>query len=88
MLPMPPELSQEDTQHSPDGELFYIVKNGIRMSGMPAFGPDHSEKDLWNMVTVIRHLNSLSADQQQNLEQAAAAFGHHAAGAHEGTSGQ
>jgi mono/diheme cytochrome c family protein len=68
MLPKPPELWEEDTQNEEDGELFYIVSNGIRMTGMPAFGPIHSEKDIWNMVAFLRQLNNLSEEQKQTLQ--------------------
>lgn len=76
MLPMPPELWQPEVQGAPDGELFYIITNGIRMSGMPAFGPDHQKKDIWNMVAIIRQLNRLTDQQVEELRHAAKLFNH------------
>lgn len=76
MLPKPPELWQADSQELSDGELFYIINNGIRMTGMPAFGPTHSEKDIWNMVAIVRQLDKLTAVQQEQLQKAANLYEH------------
>ncbi|MGA9572973.1 MAG: cytochrome c [Lysobacterales bacterium] len=76
MLPLPPELWQEDTQEMSDGELFYVVSYGIRMSGMPAFSDDHGPDDIWNIVAFLRHLDNLTEQQKQELRTAAAS-GHH-----------
>jgi mono/diheme cytochrome c family protein len=43
-----------------DGEIYFIVENGIAMSGMPAFGKNHDSKDIWGMVLWVRHLAQLS----------------------------
>ena len=48
-----------------DGELFWIVSNGIRTTGMPAFGPTHKPDDIWKIVSLIRHLPELSAQEQK-----------------------
>jgi mono/diheme cytochrome c family protein len=45
-----------DTQKLSDGQLYFIVKNGFASTGMPAFGPHHSQEDLWRMVLWVRHL--------------------------------
>jgi hypothetical protein len=38
MYPRPPDMRQKGTQDMSDGELYYTIKNGVRLSGMPAFG--------------------------------------------------
>ena len=44
-----------------DGELYYTIKNGVRLSGMPAFGdPGDDDVDGWKLVTFIRHLPHLT----------------------------
>jgi len=68
MLPKPPKLWEADAQHFSDGKLFYIVKNGVRMTGMPAFGKDHSDQDIWNIVAFLRRLPHLTDDQQGRLQ--------------------
>ena len=70
MLPKPPALWLPHLQELSDGELFYIINSGIRMTGMPAFGPTHSEKDIWNMVAIVRQLDTLTAAQKEQLQKA------------------
>jgi len=65
LYPKPPDLRQAETQNLPDGELFWIIENGVRFTGMPAFGGGHgSEEDSWKLVLFIRHLPQLS-DQER-----------------------
>lgn len=53
-----------------DAELFWIVKNGIRMSGMPALGPTHTDDDIWKIVSFVRTLPTLSHEQKTQLTEA------------------
>ncbi len=88
MLPKPPELSAEAEEYT-DGELFYIIKHGIRMTGMPAFGDAHQDKDVWNMVALLRHINDLTAEQTARLREAVDRHDHRHTGAtHESDSAQ
>jgi mono/diheme cytochrome c family protein len=50
-------------------ELFWIVKNGIKMTGMPAFGPTHKDEEIWNAVAFVQRLPKMSAEQFSALEQ-------------------
>jgi len=60
LYPKPPDLRAEETQKLSDGELFWIIENGVRFTGMPAFGGSHgSEEDSWKLVRFIRHLPQL-----------------------------
>jgi mono/diheme cytochrome c family protein len=59
LYPKPPVLREARTQSLSDGELFAIIQNGIRFTGMPAFGGpggEHGEEDSWRLVQFIRHL--------------------------------
>jgi hypothetical protein len=57
------------TQQMTDGELFYIIQNGIRMSGMPAWGgSDHDAQDSWKLVHFIRHLRQLTVQERMEME--------------------
>lgn len=76
MQPMPPKLWEQGIQQMGDGTLFYIIKNGVRMTGMPAFA-DHSEDDLWNLVAFVRQLDDLTDDQTRALRTAATRYQHH-----------
>src|SRR5579884_2273992 len=71
MYPKPPDLRKEHTQKLSDGELFWIIENGVRLTGMPAFGgeagPDSGE-DSWKLVRFIRHLPKLTAEERLEME--------------------
>ncbi len=69
LYPKPPDLRAEDTQKLSDGELFWIIENGVRFTGMPAFGGSlGSEEDSWKLVRFIRHLPQLSTDERLEME--------------------
>ena len=69
MYPRPPNMRQKETQELSDGELYYTIKNGIRLSGMPAFGdPGDDDLDSWKLVAFIRHLPQLSDQEQMEME--------------------
>ena len=51
-----PDLGTSATQGWSDQELFWIVKNGIRLTGMPAFGPAYSADQIWDLIFYIREI--------------------------------
>lgn len=53
--PTPPDLSRMAQRYTPR-ELFWIVENGLKMAGMPAFGPTHSEQEIWRVVYFLERL--------------------------------
>ena len=57
-----------DVRDLSDGELYFIIANGIPMTGMPGFGEHHDSKDIWGMVLWVRHLAQLSAAEKAALE--------------------
>jgi mono/diheme cytochrome c family protein len=65
LYPKPPDMRQAATQSLTDGELFYIIENGIRLSGMPAFGSGTPESAIqtWHLVHFIRALPKLTPEQ-------------------------
>lgn len=64
LYPNAPDMRLADTQNLSDGELYWIIENGIRLSGMPGWGNGgDNDTDTWTLVHFIRHLNDLSADQ-------------------------
>lgn len=58
--PPAPDLGSPRVQDWSDAELFWIIKNGIRFSGMPGFGRIHSDEDIWNLVRYVRSLSGSS----------------------------
>jgi mono/diheme cytochrome c family protein len=78
--PPAPELTLPRVQNRPDGELFWIVSNGIRMTGMPAFSPTHKPDEIWKTVAFVRHLEEITPAEQKTLKAATEEAEHH----HEG----
>jgi mono/diheme cytochrome c family protein len=71
LYPKPPDLRLPETQNLSDGELFWIIENGVRFTGMPAFsnGGEHGgSEDSWKLVHFIRHLPRLSAEERIEME--------------------
>ena len=73
LYPKPPDLRAEETQKLADGDIFWIIENGVRLTGMPAFGGagsehDHDVEDTWKLVHFIRHLPALSAEEKLEME--------------------
>jgi len=70
LYPKAPDMRRPETQSLSDGELFYIIHNGIRLTGMPAWGKDPPEKDedSWKLVHFIRHLPELRKEELEEME--------------------
>ena len=70
LYPPAPDMRQSGTQNLSDGELFYIIENGIRLTGMPAWrtGTSHDEQESWKLVRFIRHLPRLTGEEEQAME--------------------
>lgn len=70
LYPRAPDMRLEDTQRLTDGELYYIIQNGIRMTGMPAWGEQvgDDDEDSWGLVHLIRRLNELTPAQLKEME--------------------
>ena len=71
MFPPPPDLRAAATQAMTDGELFYSIENGIRFTGMPAFGTGSAEGEAesWKLVHFIRRLPKLSEAEQERMKE-------------------
>ena len=70
LYPKPPVLREARTQSLSDGELFAIIQNGIRFTGMPAFGGgEHTDEDSWKCVLFIRHLPAITPQELAEMEQ-------------------
>lgn len=69
LYPKPPDLRLEETQKLSDGELFWIIENGVRFTGMPAFSSHGAQDDSWKLVLFIRHLPQLTVSERMEMEQ-------------------
>lgn len=68
--PQPPALAEHAKEMSP-GELFWVVKHGVKMTGMPAWGPTHSDDKIWAIVAFLKALPHTSAEQYTTMRKAA-----------------
>ena len=70
LFPRPPDMRTAATQGLSDGSLFYIIENGVRFTGMPAFatGDAAGEDASWELVHVIRRLPHLSEEDIRRIE--------------------
>ena len=70
LYPKARDMRQDDTQSLSDGELFYIIHNGIRLTGMPAWGDGSPEDDQesWKLVHFIRHLPKISQEELAEMK--------------------
>jgi mono/diheme cytochrome c family protein len=68
LYPKPPDVRLPATQQLTDGELYYIIHNGIRLTGMPAWGEPEGDDDHWALALFIRHLPKLTRAEEQDME--------------------
>jgi mono/diheme cytochrome c family protein len=68
LYPKPPDMRLAQTQDLTDGEIFYIINNGVRLTGMPGWGRSHTPEETWKLVLFVRHLPQLSAEEKKEME--------------------
>jgi mono/diheme cytochrome c family protein len=70
LYPRVPDLHLPQTQNLSDGEIYYIIENGVRFTGMPAWGPGGAnDHDTWHLVLFIRHLPKLTEEDLQDMKE-------------------
>jgi mono/diheme cytochrome c family protein len=86
--PTAPDLAKT-ADHWTAAELFWITKHGIKMTGMPAWAPTHSDEELWPVVKFMTELDDIDAQRYNELlEEAKASGGGHDHGSHRHGGGQ
>ena len=68
LYPRAPDMRQPATQSLPDGELFYIIENGVRLTGMPAWASHEGTDENWHLVHFIRHLPKLTPAELEEMK--------------------
>src|ERR1700674_2000087 len=79
LYPKAPDLQRPETQNLSDGEIHYIIQNGVRLTGMPAFGNPHGGQDdnaAWKLVLFVRSIG-LTTPQEKAEQGATAASAHY-----------
>jgi mono/diheme cytochrome c family protein len=70
LYPRAPDMRLPATQNLSDGELFYIIENGVRFTGMPGWstGTPAGEESTWHLVHFIRHLPKITPEEIEQME--------------------
>ncbi len=71
LYPKPPDMAERATQQLTDGEIYYIIENGVRFTGMPAFGEEpgnDQNKETWELVHFIRHLPTMTEEDLAEMK--------------------
>jgi len=69
LYPPAPDMRLAATQRKSDGELFYLIQNGVRLTGMPGWAATAHESDSWKLVRFIRHLPQLSPQEEIEMSE-------------------
>ena len=68
LYPKPPDLASPDLHREMNNsKIFWIIKNGLKMTGMPSFGGTHSDQEIWDIVAFIDRLSTLQPDQYKAI---------------------
>jgi mono/diheme cytochrome c family protein len=70
LYPKAPDMMLAATQRLSDGEIFYIIENGVRLTGMPAWGESgaHDATQSWELVHFIRHLPKITEQELVEMQ--------------------
>jgi mono/diheme cytochrome c family protein len=70
LYPRVPDMRLTQTQKLSDGEIYYIIENGVRFTGMPAWGAGGAnDHETWHLVLFIRHLPKLTDEDLQDMKE-------------------
>ncbi|MGE0279058.1 MAG: cytochrome c [Rhizobiaceae bacterium] len=75
LYPSPPDLAHT-SQHLSDAEMFWVIKNGLKMTGMPAWS-DHSDDEIWATVAFLKKLPGMTPEDYAKLIMASMQHGGH-----------
>lgn len=76
MLPQPPHLTEHAEKWAPN-QIFWLVKNGVKMTGMPAFGRSHEDHTLWNIAAFVKQLPGMTAQDYAAFDSGEGGSGSH-----------
>ncbi len=61
----PPQLATDGVEDDPEGDSFWKIKHGIRLTGMPSFGSALSDREIWTLALFLKHMDKLPPAVQQ-----------------------
>lgn len=65
LYPQPPQLASDGVEDDPEGESFWKIQHGIRMTGMPSWAGALSEQEIWTLALFLKHMDKLPPAAQQ-----------------------
>jgi mono/diheme cytochrome c family protein len=65
----PPQLATDGVEDDPEGDSFWKIKHGIRLTGMPSFGDSLSDRQIWTLALFLKHMDKLPPAVQQTWQQ-------------------
>lgn len=63
----PPKFVRDASPYS-EPEMFWIIQHGVRRTGMSAYGPFYSEKEMWTLAAFVKHMQNLSPAVLQGIQ--------------------
>jgi hypothetical protein len=66
MRPRPPHLTEAAADWDLR-EVFWLVRHGVKMSGMPAFGPSQDDQAIWNIAAFVKELPAMTPERYAAL---------------------
>lgn len=79
MRPRPPHLEEAAAEWEAK-EIFWLVKHGAKMTGMPAFGPTHDDRALWSIAAFVKELPAMTPERYAALGEASSGDAHSTSG--------
>jgi thiosulfate dehydrogenase len=67
--PRPPQLATDGVEDDPEGDSFWKIRHGIRLTGMPSFGYTLSDREIWTLALFLKHMDRLPPAVQQTWQQ-------------------
>ncbi len=55
----PPQFGFHDVTDDPEGRTFWVIKHGLRMTGMPAYSPSLQDTEVWQIALFLKHMDKL-----------------------------
>ena|SRR5947209_11994649 len=65
LYPAPPQLADEGVEDDAEGVSYWKIKHGIRLTGMPAWGPTMNDRQIWTLALFLKHMDKLPPAARQ-----------------------
>ena len=69
MYPRPPQLASDGVEDDPEGETYWKIKHGIRLTGMPSWSGALNDREIWTLALFLKNMDKLPPAAQQAWKQ-------------------